>query len=145
MIPRARTQGVTTTELNDETVVYDLDRHRVHRLNQTAALVWKHCDGKSSVAEIAADVGRELAAPASEELVHQALDQLQQACLLAEPKRISRRELGQRVRLTGALIVLAPVVTSIVAPTAAQAQSGRAPQAEGKGKALGLSKDKKNK
>lgn len=134
MIPRARTKGVTTSELNDETVVYDLDRHRVHRLNRTAALVWKRCDGKSSVADIAADVERELAAPASEELVHQALDQLEQALLLEDAARISRREFGQRVRLTGALLVLAPVVTSIVAPTAAQAQSGKGNNGSGQEK-----------
>ena len=42
MKPRARTEGLVVTELPDELLVYDLERHRAHCLNPTAALVFKH-------------------------------------------------------------------------------------------------------
>jgi hypothetical protein len=40
-------------ELPDETLVYDLQRNRAHCLNRTAALVWRHCDGQATVADLA--------------------------------------------------------------------------------------------
>ena len=42
MKPRARTEGLVVTELPDELLVYDLERHRAYCLNPTAALVFKH-------------------------------------------------------------------------------------------------------
>ena len=47
-LPRMREQGLITDELPDEILVYDLDRHKAHCLNRTAALVWRQCDGKTS-------------------------------------------------------------------------------------------------
>ena len=71
MKPRARTEGLVVRELPDELLVYDLERHRAHCLNPTAALVFKHCDGRRSVAQIARILRRELDvdAPADESLV----------------------------------------------------------------------------
>jgi hypothetical protein len=48
-------------ELTDEVLVYDLKRDKAHCLNQTAAAVWKLCDGQRTVAEIAALVSRQTA------------------------------------------------------------------------------------
>lgn len=36
-VPRARKQGLVVQEMPDELLVYDLDRHKAHCLNQTAA------------------------------------------------------------------------------------------------------------
>src|SRR2546423_15689116 len=46
--PRARDARLVIQELPDELLVYDLERHRAHSLNRTAALVWRHCDWKKS-------------------------------------------------------------------------------------------------
>ena len=132
MKPRARTQGLVVTELPDELLVYDLERHRAHCLNSTAALVFKHCDGRRSVAQIARILRRELDvdAPADESLVWLSLDRLERARLLEEreaaPAAPSRRELVRRLALVAATL---PVVATILAPTPAEALvSGCIPQ-----------------
>lgn len=123
--PRARKDGLVVEELPDELLVYDLDRHKAHCLNETAALIWKRCDGRTTVAAMARAVAGELKAPVGEEVVRFALDQLDRSCLLegwaprSERGKLSRREAMRRLGLAAALAV--PVVTSIVAPTAADA------------------------
>ncbi len=113
-------------ELQGETLVYDLKRHKAHCLNQTAALVWKHCDGRTSVAGIAARMEKELHTPVKEDVIWLALDRLGQAHLLAagaERKAgmpgLTRREVIRRLGPAAALSL--PVVASILAPEAAQA------------------------
>jgi hypothetical protein len=125
--PRARTEGLVVHELPDEMLVYDRDRDKAHCLNQTAALVWKYCDGKTTVSNMAEQLGRDLRAERVEEnVIWYALDQLGKDNLLDEavtPPAIllgmSRREM---VRVLGvAAAVAVPLVTSIIAPTPAQA------------------------
>jgi len=121
-----REQGLIIDELPDEVLVYDLDRHRAHCLNRTAAQVWRRCDGKRWPAEIARHLQSELDQPFNEDLVWLALRQLNQIHLLAEPVGLpaklagmSRREM---VRTMGiAAVVAVPLVTSVVAPMAVQA------------------------
>lgn len=115
-------------ELAEEVLVYDGEHHRAHCLNRTAALVWKECDGKTPVAEIAERVGRQLSEGVPEELVWLALGRLAQLDLLAPcarttaaPMPVSRRRMLRRLGAAAAVSV--PLVTSIVSPTAAEAQS----------------------
>ena len=125
--PRARTDGLVVHELSDEVLVYDRDRDKAHCLNQTAALVWKYCDGKTTVAEIAQRLGRDLkAGRVDEKVVWYALDQLGKDNLLDEivtaPAILSGMSRREMVRVLGvAAVVAVPLVTSIIAPTPAQA------------------------
>jgi hypothetical protein len=112
--------------LPDEVLVYDLERHKAHCLNHTAALVWKHCNGQTSVTEMVRMLEGEMKTPVPEDVVWLALQQLGKARLLAEQihtpgggKRMSRREVIRRLGW-GAAVAL-PLVTSIVAPTAVEA------------------------
>ena len=50
-MPRARQDELVVEELSDETLVYDLKRHKANCLNRTAALVWQDCDGQTSVSQ----------------------------------------------------------------------------------------------
>lgn len=125
MKPRARRQGLFVTELQGELLVYDRERHRAHCLNPTAATVFRHCDGRTSVRELSRLLSRELDVPADEGLVWLSLERLSQARLLeARPEPpptaggLSRRELVRRAGLAAALL---PVVSSILAPGAAEA------------------------
>ncbi len=125
--PMARRQRLVLQELPDELLVYDSDRHQAHCLNRLAASIWKHCDGRTTPAEIARRVEATVDAPVTEEMVWHALYQLTDFHLLDEPEArlvavapISRREL--MVRLGHAAVVL-PLVSSIIAPAASQASS----------------------
>ena len=122
--PRARRTKLLVEELSDETLVYDLDRHRAHCLNETAAFIWQHCEGEHSVSKLAELFAKEYGGPVSDEVVQLGLDRLRRAHLLdelgkgPEPKvRYSRRKMVRKLGLAVAL----PVVLSIVSPTALQA------------------------
>lgn len=127
LAPEARKEGLIVHTLSDEVLVYDLDRHKAHCLNKTAALVWSRCDGKTSVAELAQELGDEVGAPVDEQLVWLAINELGRTRLLQNETtpssrgaaRLTRRELIKRAGI-GAAIAL-PIVTSIIAPTPAQA------------------------
>src|SRR5690349_15388184 len=80
--PEARQEDLVIEGLGDETLVYDLRTHRAHCLNRTVALIWNHCDGKSTAAEIGGILEREFRAKADTELIWFALNQLYKAGLL---------------------------------------------------------------
>ena len=82
--PCVRADGLVIHALPDEVLVYDLERHKAHCLNHTAALVWKLCDGQTCVSEMAGILGREMHTPNPEDFVWLALRKLGKACLLAE-------------------------------------------------------------
>ena len=124
--PRARKDGLIVQNLPDETLVYDLERDRAHCLNQTAAFVWRHCDGRSNAREIARALKDKTKQPVDEKLVWLAIEQLGRNHLLEEtpvmPTQfagLNRREVMRALGLTAAVAI--PVVASIVAPIPAQA------------------------
>ena len=127
--PRARNQGLVVRELADEVLVYDRDRDMAHCLNETAALVWKYCDGKTTVTDMAQQLGSDLKAETVDErVVWFALDQLSQYTLLDQsitpPTMLMGLSRRQMMRVLGvAAVVAVPLVTSMVAPTPAQAAS----------------------
>lgn len=43
--PMARQSGLVVQEMPDEVLVYDMDTNKAHCLNQSAAFIWKSCDG----------------------------------------------------------------------------------------------------
>ena len=129
-------EGVTRPEraaeiieqiVDDELVIYNLTNDDVHLLNATTAAVWRLCDGTHTVDAIAAATGFDT------DIVWIALRELDRSHLLLESiddrgNRISRRQLMRRVAI-GAIAL--PVVTSIVAPTAAAAASNCTPDGAG--------------
>lgn len=125
--PLARRDGLVVQELPDEVLIYDRDRDKAHCLNQTAALVWKYCDGRTSTSAIARRLERELNVEAiDEKIVWFALRELSKDHLLedevAPPAMLAGMTRREMVRALGvAAVVAVPLVTSIVAPTPAQA------------------------
>ena len=130
--PRLRADGLVIQELPDEVLVYDKVRDQAHCLNQSAALVWRACDGQCSPAEIARKLATQLAVAVPEDVVLLALVQLEEIHLL-EPQEakitsfagMSRRQMARSLGLTGAVAL--PVITSIMAPTPVQAATCLAP------------------
>lgn len=119
----ARNEELVVQELKDEVLVYDLRRDKAHCLNRTAAFVWNHCNGQTTVEEIAKRMEKEWGTPVSEDMIWFTLNKLSRADLLQEPLAlpqektgISRRSAVRRLGF-GALLTV-PLVMSIVAPTA---------------------------
>jgi len=113
--PVARKSGLVVQEMPDEVLVYDLNTNKAHCLNQTAAKVWMASDGKTSVSQIAANLGK----GGNEDLVWLAIDQLNETNLLeskvASPfGNQSRRDVIKKIGL--ASLVALPVIASLVAP-----------------------------
>jgi hypothetical protein len=127
--PRARQEGLITEEMDGEVLVYDQSSDSAHRLNPTAAVVWRHLDGSRTIPDLVEVLAAEVGDVADEDLVMVTLDELGQADLLedhsqreAEDVRLSRRRFIRRVGVVGTAALVLPIVRSIVAPTPASAQ-----------------------
>jgi hypothetical protein len=122
--PRSRTTGLVVEELDGEVLVYDTERDRAHCLNRTAALVWRWSDGTASVRDLARRLQRELEIEkGAAGLVEESLRVLEKARLLESPPEASpsARSRRQALRTLARAAALLPVVSSIVAPRAAEA------------------------
>jgi hypothetical protein len=126
LLPRACKSQLIMTEIAGELLVYDRNSNRAHCLNPTAAMVWARCDGLTTIAEMCQLLEDQMNTPVADEVVWFALDQLRDSHLLQESfarparlQQVSRRTLMKRLGLAAALTM--PLVTSIVAPTAASA------------------------
>ena len=131
--PLARQANLVVTELQNEVLLYDLDRDQASCLNQTAALVWKFADGESSVDEIAARMAAELKTSVDARVVWYAIDQLGKKDLLqtrltipAQYTRMTRRDFLVKAGVAGAIVAI-PVIISLTAPTPAMAATGACP------------------
>jgi hypothetical protein len=129
-LPGARDSQLVVEVMTDETLVYDLRRHKAHYLNPTAALVWRCCRERRSLAETVTLLESGLPAAEAETVVWMALDRLERAHLLTESpsfprprSRYTRRQVIRTLGLGAAATLLLPLVDSIVSPVAAQAGS----------------------
>jgi hypothetical protein len=129
-LPRSRREGLIVERIDDEVLVYDSETAQAHSLNAVAAAVWEACDGVRSSEAVARSVG------VTDDEVWRALTQLDERGLLDGelPRRMSgpeysRRQAVRRMGLIGASAAFAaPLVTSIVVPTAAQAGASCVPE-----------------
>jgi hypothetical protein len=113
--PLARRDDVVVRDLDGETLVYDLDSHDAHCLNEAAAAVWRRCDGQTTPAEIAADLGYD------DEVVWLALEELWKLSLLGGEAMPGPVPTLSRRRLLKTALVAIPVAATIAVPPAAQA------------------------
>jgi hypothetical protein len=121
--PRARADGLIVRELVDEVIIFDTGRNKAHCLNETAAVVWQHCDGETSVADMAVIVSQETGVVTTTDTIWFALGELSSDYLLEEmlerPKGLSRRQLLK----VGVAAAAVPLVSSIAAPSVLASQS----------------------
>lgn len=135
-LPLARYEDIVVKDVENEILIYDLANHKAYTLNETSAIVWNLCDGKTSVAQMAKQLSKKLNMPVGEEIVWLALDSFKKDNLLADGENIeieynglSRRQVIRKVGL--ASLIALPVVSSLIAPTAAHAGSTAGIQANG--------------
>jgi hypothetical protein len=129
--PVSRQADIVVQKLDNEVLIYDLASNKAFCLNETAGVIWQLCDGTKTVAEISEAVGNKYNSTVSDEFVWLALEQFRKDKLMTNDfegdfekvfKGQTRRELIRQVAL--ASMVALPIVSSIVAPTAVNAQSG---------------------
>ena len=131
VMPRARKADLVVKEMPDELLVYDLKRDKIHVLNQSAAFIWRQCNGRRTVDDVARALAKSLRIPAHEQVVWRALEELGKYHLLEEkiarPETLPRMSRREMMRLGVAAAVALPIIVSIVAPTAANAQTAISP------------------
>src|SRR4051812_573157 len=122
-LPQARRENLVIRELDDETLVYDTERDAAHCLNQTAAIVWQQCDGKTTAVQATRAIQKQLGMAVDSDFVWLAVKQLKKFHLVEDAQKsptVLRRDL---VLKYAPLALALPVIMSINAPTPAQAAS----------------------
>lgn len=134
--PQSRKDNIVVQKLDGEVLIYDLKVNKAFCLNETLALVWQSCDGNKSVPEISRQVSKTIGESMSDDLIWLAISELKKENLLANGEDItnkfeglSRREVIRKIGF--ASMVALPVISSLLAPTAIQAASGRVTCANG--------------
>jgi hypothetical protein len=124
-LPSSRNENLVTQEIGQEILIYDLTTHKVYGLNETAAIVYRACDGKTTFDEL------KQKHKWTDEIIFLALERFKEIGLFPENQfpdspftGMKRRDLIRKVGL--ASMVMLPVISSIVAPSAAMAASGGA-------------------
>ncbi len=127
--PLARSSNLVIQESNTELLIYDLKTDKAYCLNETSSLVWQLCNGKHTVAEISDKLSKQMKMLVGEDFVWIAIDQFRKDELLEYEiemderfSGLSRREIIRKVGFTS--MVALPIISSVVAPKAAMAQSG---------------------
>ena len=138
ILPLARTNEIVTKEIDGELLIYDCARDKAHCLNSSAAKIWKLCDGRTTVPEMAVSMSRASKVPVDDTVIHSGLKQLSVRALLVEASYVpvravdtSRRSLA---RSLGIGVFLLPLITSISAPSALAAVSCGGPCSGGPGR-----------
>lgn len=122
-LPRAKTENLVVQNLNDGILIYNLTDNKAFCLNETSAIVYQACDGKTTFADLQSKSGF------PEDLIHLTLSELEKQGFIemssdyvSTLNGMSRREAVKKVGL--ATMIALPVVSSLVAPLAADAASG---------------------
>lgn len=126
--PISRKSDLVTQEFEKEILIYDLLIDKAFILNETSSLIWNLCNGKNSVAEIAADLSKRLHSPVNEDFVRFAVEQFKKDNLLANGEEVSfdfgdlsRREVIRQVGL--ATLAALPLISVVSAPLSVRAAS----------------------
>src|SRR5437773_9739973 len=95
--PKARKDDLVTRQIPGELLIYDLKRHKAFCLNDTAASIWKNCNGKKTIADLTAALQRGRQTRIDDQVVWLGLEQLERSHLLqASPAPARRSPLSRR-------------------------------------------------
>ena len=117
-LPPARTENIVVQNLESETLIYNLDTNKVFCLNETSALVYQACNGKTDFEDFKNNH------KLTDEVIFLALDLLKKESLLEERfvsplAGMKRREVIKKIGLTS--VIALPIISSLMAPTSAMA------------------------
>ncbi len=128
--PLAKSENLLVEEVAGELLIYDSSTDRAHCLNESAAAIWRHCDGTRSIDELANHLFPKLESPDGTQIVRVGVERLRRRRLLdgatvaGQSVDLSKRQMLKKVAILAAAAgVAAPLISSVVAPTAAYAFS----------------------
>jgi hypothetical protein len=122
ILPRVRNENTVVQSLDKELLVYDLVTNKAFCLNETSAIVFNACSGHTTFDELKRQH------KFTDELIFLALDELKKSSLLTDDTYqspfagMTRRQAAKKVGL--ATMIALPLISSVIAPQAAAAQSG---------------------
>lgn len=117
-LPPSKTENIVIQNLESELLIYNLETNKVFCLNETSALVYRYCDGKTEIQELKNEHNL------TDEIVFLALDLLKKENLLEESfvsplLGMKRREVIKKIGLTS--MIALPIISSLMAPSSAMA------------------------
>ena len=116
-LPLARRDGLVVTTIENETLIYDLDRQRAYALNAAAAAIWDGCTGTASIAALAG------ATALPSDIVWYGLWRLRASRLLevtpdpSPASRLTRRAALRLMRDAGLAAIAIPAILTLVTPS----------------------------
>lgn len=119
-LPPARNENIVIQEVNNETLVYDLLNNKAYCLNETSAKVFQACGNNETFKDLKSKHSF------TDDIIYLSLDELKKNNLLNSEYsspfvEMNRREVIRRVGL--ASMVALPIISSLIAPQAINAQS----------------------
>ena len=128
--PLARIENLLVEDVAGELLIYDVKTNRAHCLNESAAAIWRHCDGSRSLDKLADDLFPKLESSEGQRLVALGIERLRRRRLLDRSTLsgptidLSKRQMLKKVAILAAAAgVAAPLVCTVLAPTSAYAFS----------------------
>lgn len=117
-LPPSKTENIVVQNLESELLIYDLVTNKVFCLNETSALVYKACDGKTSFDEL------KNKHQFTDDLIFLSLDLLKKENLLDDNfvsplQGMKRREVVKIIGKTSLIAI--PIISSLMAPSSAMA------------------------
>ena len=119
-LPKAKIENIVMQTLDKELLIYDLGNNKAYNLNETSKIIYQACDGQTTFDEL----NRKY--KFNDEIIYLTLDELKTLNLIESTyespfEGLSRRAVIKKVGL--ASMILLPLITSVVAPSKAEAAS----------------------
>ncbi len=122
--PVARNLNLVIQRMENETIVYDLTTNHALYLNETSAIIWNLCDGRTSIGQIRDKLKEKFGTSVSSDFVWFAIYKLRKDKLLSSENEIDKqlkKFSGRRAikRFGFDSTIAMPMISSVIAPTAA--------------------------
>lgn len=120
-LPLSKTENIIVQKTGREILLYDLSINKAFCLNESLTVIYENCDGRTSFEAFKRKY------KFTDDLIYFGLDELKRENLIEGEGAdhfagLTRREIVRRVGL--ATMIVLPVITSLMAPTAANAATG---------------------
>lgn len=124
--PQKKNSGLRVQAIVDELIIHDERSNQAVCLNPVTAAIWKHCDGRTGVGELA-EILPQFGVPGDETGVLAILEELRKAGLLeplSDHPLVSRRQVFSGLGASAALVLGGVSILMLPSPADAQSLTG---------------------